>query len=386
MRAAANAVLIGAAKCLWPRSRPLAAKRVCIYRIGNIGDIACAMPAMRAIRRAYPDAHLTLVTSPGKAGAAGARELLASAGWIDELVVYHSEDIATARGRLTLLGEMRARNFDVWIELPVVAAPLAALFRNMLVARLAGARWGFGWRYQRLRLFASAQSEFLLFPDEVDRLLDIVVGCGLTARSEDTLFDLNQTDRDHAADVLESSDLSGEGIIGFAPGAKAEPNCWPAERFIEVGRYLASSGFKIVVLGGAADAQLCGKIAASIGRGAASLAGKSTLGESCGILARCALLICNDSGVQHLAASVGTPCVSIFSRRDFLGQWWPHGDAHEVLWRAVPCHTCLLELCPYDNKCIKLIEVADAISAAERVLARASNRKSETGLRRCTVA
>ena len=54
LRASANAILQGAARCAWPRRRPLDAKRVCIYRIGNIGDTACAIPAMHAIRRAYP--------------------------------------------------------------------------------------------------------------------------------------------------------------------------------------------------------------------------------------------------------------------------------------------------------------------------------------------
>ena len=74
---------------------------------------------MYAIRRAYPAAHLTLVTSPGKAGSVGARELLDGVSWIDEIVVYHAEDIATARGRLELVRNLRARKFDVWIELPV---------------------------------------------------------------------------------------------------------------------------------------------------------------------------------------------------------------------------------------------------------------------------
>ena len=124
---------------------------------------------MHAIRRAYPAAHLTLVTSPGKAGSVGARELLEGVSWIDEIVVYHAEDIATARGRLELVRNLRARKFDVWIELPVVAAPLATLFRNLMVARSAGVRWGFGWRYEP-RFAAPAQTLFNDFPDEVDAL------------------------------------------------------------------------------------------------------------------------------------------------------------------------------------------------------------------------
>src|SRR6202167_3778787 len=133
LRASGNAILSGAARCVWPARRPLDAQRVCIYRIGNIGDTACAIPAMYAIRRAYPAAHLTLVTSPGKLGTVGARELLDGVSWLDEVVVYHAEDIATARGRLGLLRNLRARKFDLWIELPAVAASLTRLFCNLVV-------------------------------------------------------------------------------------------------------------------------------------------------------------------------------------------------------------------------------------------------------------
>src|ERR1700691_1289298 len=133
IRASANAGLKAAARLLWQRRRPHDAQRVCIYRIGNIGDTACTIPAMHAIRRAYPGAHLTLLTSPGKAGSIGARELLEGVSWLDEIVVYHAEDIATARGRLGLLHNLRARKFDLWIELAAVAASLTKLFCNLVV-------------------------------------------------------------------------------------------------------------------------------------------------------------------------------------------------------------------------------------------------------------
>jgi len=370
IRASANVILTGVARCAWPRRRPLDANRVCIYRIGNIGDTACAIPAMYAIRRAYPAAHLALVTSPGKTGAVGARDLLDGVSWLDEIIVYHAEDIATARGRLELMRNLRARRFDVWIELPAVAASFATLFRNLTVARSAGARWGYGWRYEP-RIFARAQSGSLEFPDEVERLLSIVKAGGFAGNDSDFPLDLSDANRRAVTELLAQAGVAAnELMIAFAPGAKLEPNRWPADRFIEVGRNLAARGFRIVVLGGSSDAPMCEQIAKAIGRNAASLAGKTTVRESCEMLARCAMLICNDSGVQHLAAAVGTPCVSLFTRREFPGMWWPHGPQHGVLMKDVECHTCFLDACPYDNKCIRAIGIAEVVAAASRVLAR----------------
>jgi lipopolysaccharide heptosyltransferase II len=377
VRSCANALLHGAAGCAWPRQRPLDAKRVCIYRIGNIGDTACAIPAMHAIRRAYPDAHLTLVTSPGKAGSIGARELLEGVSWLDEIVVYHAEDIATARGRLGLLHNLRARKFDLWIELPAVAASLTRLFRNLVVAREAGVRWGFGWRYEP-RFAARSQTLFNEFPDEVERLLEIVRAAGFAGDDHEFPLELGESNQRIVTALLTQAGMAdAEPMIAFAPGAKLEPNRWPVDRFIEVGKRLAARGYAIVVLGGSSDAPACDGIAKSIGRNAASLAGKTSVRDSCELLARCAMLICNDSGVQHLAGAVGTPCVSLFTRREFPGMWWPHGSQHEVLLKEVECHTCFLDACPYENKCIKAIAVDEVIAAAARVLARQPDSKPQ---------
>ncbi|HLX04793.1 MAG TPA: glycosyltransferase family 9 protein, partial [Candidatus Binatus sp.] len=330
-----------------------------------------------AIRRAYPAAHLTIVTSPGKADSIGARELLDGVSWIDEIVVYHAEDIATARGRLELVRRLRARKFDIWIELPVVAAPLPTLFRNLIVARSSGARWGFGWRYEP-RLAAPAQTLFIDFPDEVDRLLEIVGSVGFAGEDTDSPLELNDSNRQAVTDLLDQAGVAASDvIIAFAPGAKLEPNRWPVDRFIEVGKGLAARGYRIVVLGGGSDVPMCERIAKTVGRNAVSLAGKTSVRESCELLTRCAMLVCNDSGVQHLAAAVGTPCVSLFTRREFPGMWWPHGPQHEVLLKDVACHTCFLDACPYDNKCIKAIGVDEVIAAAERVLARHPDAKPQ---------
>src|SRR5271166_1912168 len=73
-----NALLRGLRIILWPRRKPSDPKRICIYRIGFIGDTVVALPAMHAIRTAYPRAHLTLLTSPTDGKFPGANELLSN--------------------------------------------------------------------------------------------------------------------------------------------------------------------------------------------------------------------------------------------------------------------------------------------------------------------
>jgi len=355
-------------KCLWPRSRPRDAQRVCIYRIGNIGDIVCALPAIHAIRRAYPDAHLTLLTSPGRKGAIGAADLLEGAPWLDELDIYYAEDIKGFRQIVRFLRRLRERAFDVWIELPPDLAPIRRMLRDIFVARATGARWACGWQMGTVRVATQAQSELLTFPNEVDRLLAIVAECGIPVGETVFPLPINEHHRRYVDEILRKDGLTGKPLVVIAPGAKRSTNRWPLDRFSEVGRHLVGEGFKVLVMGGATDSESCASIVSAIGPGAFSVAGKLSLLESCEMLRRCDLLICNDSGVQHLAAAVGAQCLSLFSFWQPQRKWWPYGPQHTVLQKWVECHTCYLNLCPYDNRCIKLIETDEVIAWADKKL------------------
>jgi ADP-heptose:LPS heptosyltransferase len=308
------------------------------------------------------------LTSPGGQGLPGAAQLLENAGWLDEMRVYHNEDISTIRGRWNLLKELRRRTFDVWIELPNDPHTLRVALRNMFFARLTGAKWARGWRINTIHWAVQAQSEGLYFPYESNRLLSIVREEGI--RTDTVSFPL-PLEPHHAKAVdalLREYPAEGLPLVVVAPGAKRPANRWPVERFAELGQLLVQRGFRIALLGGNSDAGICRQVAESVGSGVENLADRTSLLESCELLKRCSLVISNDSGVQHLAAAVGTPCISLFSCRDFPGKWWPYGDDNIVLRRWVTCHTCYLEICPYDNHCLRLIEPSEVLDCVERKL------------------
>lgn len=365
-RGGVNMMIEAARKSLWPHRRPHEARRVCVYRIGNVGDIVCALPAIHSIRRAYPKAYLTLLTSPGPAAAIGAGELLGGARWLDEMLVYRSEEIADRPGRARLLRKLRERAFDIWIELPPLKTRLRTQLRNMLAARAAGAKWGGGWEVGRFNLAARAQSATFEFPNEVDRLLAVVARVGIEPGPVEFPLPIDAADRARAPRMLNAAGIASRRLAALAPGAKCEANLWPEARFAAVGRHLIARGFGVVVLGGSADRSLCVRIANEAG--AVSLAGQTSLLETCAILERCEFAVCVDSGVQHLAAAVGVRCLSLSSARNFRGVWSPYGPAHTVLRKSTECDTCLLTRCPRENRCMDLIETAEVAALADRMI------------------
>jgi len=362
-----NGILVILQKIFWPWKRPHEARNVCVYRIGNIGDVVCAIPAMYSIRHAYPEARITLLSSPGKKGMSGSDDLLNGVDWLDEIIMYYPEDIDTFIKQIRFIWNLRPRKFDVWVELPNDLATMRVLLRNILVAKISGADWAAGWRLNTIRLWGQAQSEYLVFDNEVTRLLKIVTDYGMDGKPLYPSF----LKGSHAATVdelLRGAGYSSKQIIAIAPGAKRSINRWAADRFVKIGMYLVERGYATLVVGGASDKEICLWIANAVGAESKSVAGRLSLLEISELLRRCCLLISNDSGPQHLAAAVGTPCISLFSSRDIKGKWYPSGSDNVVIQKPVSCHTCFLEECPYDNMCIKLIHVQDVIEVIDRKL------------------
>jgi heptosyltransferase-2 len=280
---------------------------------------------------------------------------LAPAKWLDHIWVYYADEIDTKRKRWSLIKSLRRENFDLWIELPNDPATLFMLIRNMLMAKLAGARWACGWKLNTIKWAVQAQTELLSFPNEVNRLLGMLAQIGFEAEAVFPL-EFDRSIEGEVQSVLRGIAASASALVGVAPGAKRLTNKWPIERYQDVTHHLVARGFHVVLIGGEQDRAICEEIVSAISPGVTNLAGRLSLLGSCQVLKACEFVVCNDSGVQHLAAAMGRPCISLFSSRDFRGKWWPHGSNNAVIVKAVDCHTCLLESCPFDNYCMKLIQ------------------------------
>ena len=160
-------------------------------------------------------------------------------------------------------------------------------------------------------------------------------------------------------------------LIGLGPGSKMAAKQWPLQRFIEVGRDLLVNlpGCWLIIFGGPGDRELGNKIRDVLGDRVINAAGRLSVLESAEALRRCSVYVGNDTGVMHLAAAAGTPCVGIFSARDHPGRWEPYGLHHIVLRKEPSCAGCLLEVCiKHDMICLKEIRVSEVMHAIRYIL------------------
>jgi heptosyltransferase-2 len=168
-----------------------------------------------------------------------------------------------------------------------------------------------------------------------------------------------------AGRLLESVGAPREGNIVVAPGAAyGGAKSWPLDRFRELCR-IVSRDRPVVLVGGGRDIGACRRIASGI-EGVFDLSGRTTLGELFAVLGASSLVVANDSGVGHAAASLGVPVIVVFGSTS--PAWTaPLGDDVSVIHKPVSCSPCFLRKCPRNLECFTSIspeEVAGEVDSS----------------------
>jgi ADP-heptose:LPS heptosyltransferase len=190
---------------------------------------------------------------------------------------------------------------------------------------------------------------------------------------DEALWDLKLNAGEFAASAAR---LRGVGITGpfvaASVGTKVPANHWTTENwrrlFARLGERAAD--LALVILGAPderSEADLC--LEAWPGRGA-NLCGATSPREAAALLRGASLYLGHDSGLLHLAALVGTPCIGIYSARNPPGQWYPKGTQHRIFYRQVECFGCQLTQCvAHAKKCILSVTPSEVAAAALHQLA-----------------
>ncbi len=350
-------------------------RNIIVYKTANIGDIACAIPALIAIRRAYPNARICLLTSPGGKGRPGAAELLKNVWYVDELLVYHKEDIASFKQKIALIRSLRTRKPDLFIHLPEDLAKFRTLFRNLILARATGARNAYGFVIRSIQLFKKTQVDYVREKTEVESLLDLLRDCGIKIQGVEFGFDITPAEREKIQSILNQKKKTGSKIIIVCPGGKRPANRWPKERFAELAERLVKQySATIAIVGNKAELPLAEEIARRIGEdNALVLAGELTLRETIALIEKASLVVSNSTGTIHLSAAVGVPTVVIDTIRNVPGRWFPYGDQNEIVYhRFLPCNyreeSCI-------QKSLEAVTIDEVFEACGKILEKLDKNK-----------
>jgi heptosyltransferase-2 len=166
--------------------------------------------------------------------------------------------------------------------------------------------------------------------------------------------------------------INNDKIIGLCPGAEFGPaKRWPAEHFTDISKHLIDSGYQIWLFGSAKDKQVTDEIRGSLDinqqQQCMNLAGETNLIEAVDLMAACNTVVCNDSGLMHIAAAVGCRVVALYGSTS-PGYTPPLSEHVEILHTDIECRPCFKRECPLKHlKCLTELTPNMVIDAINRL-------------------
>jgi ADP-heptose:LPS heptosyltransferase len=284
---------------------------VAVLRANALGDFVMTLPALDAVRAAYPRAEIVLLGKPwhaeflrGRPGPVDRVEVLPPVpGLTAPEAGPDGRDQAAAR---RFVQRMRAESLDLALQLhgggrtsnPFVSA-LGARVTAGLKAPDAPPlhRW----------------VPYLYYQSEVMRFLEVAGLVGAAPVRLEPVLEVTDGDLTEADQVLETAGTGpAADLVALHPGATDSRRRWPADRFSAVGDALAARAATVVVTGTAGEADLVAEVVRGMRHPAIPLVDAVSIGGLLGLYRRCRVVVSNDTGPLHVAQAVGTRTVGIY--------------------------------------------------------------------------
>ncbi|MCA9972779.1 MAG: glycosyltransferase family 9 protein [Anaerolineales bacterium] len=290
---------------------------IALFRaLPGLGDWLCAAPAWRALRAALPHARITLIGLPHTRPLAHR-----FAACLDDFLPFPGfPGLTPEPPRLPALFAFFAHvrgQFDLALQMHGSGAVSNTVVRLLDARQCAG--------FYPPNAPCPDENGFFPYPahlSEVQRCLSLLECLDISGASDALFFPL------HDADAADFAALTAQRPFPtpyacIHPGASTPAKRWPAAGFARVADALAAAGLAVVLTGSAAERPLTTAVAHAMRHPAANLAGHTSLGALAHLLQHARLLVCNDTGVSHLAAALQTPSIVIFTAAADLPRWAP---------------------------------------------------------------
>ncbi len=295
----------------------------------QLGDLLLSTPALRALRSRFPKARITAIAR------VYTHAVLLENPDIDRVLVYPEKPRLATPRRLWALARGLAGHYDLAVVLNTVSHSLS----SDVLAWLSGARWRLG---SAEHPFAGARTNLfynVVSPPpsprahETRRSLAIVEHIGARAGDLGERLVLARAEAERGEEALWKHHLRPEKTVGIHLGAYKPENRWPHRLYAALADWLAEElGFQVAVFWGPREERLGESFLAKVRSKAVPFSGLG-LREFAAAVRPLRLFVCNDTGVMHVAAALGTPTFAIFGKsepefwrplnRNFYGVWGP---------------------------------------------------------------
>ncbi len=339
-------------------------RSILVVRLTSLGDVLLATPAVRAIRKGFPDVSVSWLVEGSVAG------LLAHQDFVDHVIEFPRRELGRSLGRgrifhaAKVFSAFRKRLADERFDLVL---DLHGIMKSALLTKMtrAGRRIGFdgtfakeaSWTVYDERVRGGSRR---MHKVERNMLFASYLGIGGVAIGD--LRTSVEADR-YVEGFLERNRVSLP-LVAVNPFSSkgSEFKRWDLANYGELIRRIGEeTGATMMILWGPGEQEEAKGLQEMGGRRAV-LACPTTVSQLLSLIKRTDLYIGGDTGVMHLAALTGTPVIAIFGPTDHLING-PYGQGHTVVRKEHPCSPCRNKKCE-SRACIRSISVDDVYVAS----------------------
>ncbi len=341
-------------------------KKILVVRYRFIGDMILTIPFLRNLRYQYPDAQIDMLVSPNSG------EVIENCPYVNNFIYFD-----TTRKHKYEKGKGKKLSFWHYVKLLRKekydkAYVLKRSLSSAMLCFLAGIKERIGYDTEGRRFLLTQGVKYNTEKHESLCFLDVLEAEGFKVKDTHLENWIKQENTDKVINLFNENKINKEqfkAVVNVT--ATNEGKVWDIKNFIEIIEYLSNEkNVQVIFIGAPSDKQTYDEIKYNneLKIKPVNLCGQVNLKDSLALLKEVNLMLGNDSGNLHMAASVGTKVIGLYGPMPFE-KWKALGDGHKLLKADLECMPCSLRgTCNNNKACMKAITVEQVKQAIDEVL------------------
>lgn len=327
-------------------------QRIIVIDLLYLGDLMFATPFFKELRKNFPEARIDLIVN------SSFHSIMEGNSNLDNVYAYNKK--WTLKQSIEFAKLVRNNNYDLGIN-------IHGSWRSSLLLKLINPSYTIGYGKKGQGLFFSRRLTQPRDHHMVDVYLQVLREMGLKVDTSLPYLEIEKNIRDEIEKTLINWGINPkEKLIALNTAGTWPTKRWTTEGFAQLGDELNRKYGKVILVGSQEDLPLVEQIVNLMETKPVIATGKTSLQELAALLARCELVISNDSGPVHVAAAVGTSTITIFGPSDEV-RYRPLGEKHRIVKIDIDCRPCGKHLCPFGHhQCMVEIKPVKILSELEQ--------------------
>lgn len=327
-------------------------QKIIVIDLLYLGDLMFAIPFLSELRKNFPEARIDLIVN------SAFHSIVEDNVNLDYVYAYNKK--WTIKQSIKFAKDLSQNNYDLGIN-------IHGSWRSAILLKLINPSYTTGFGGKGRGLFLNRKLKQLENQHMVEVYLQVLREMNLKVESKLPFFKVKEAVSEEVNKKLVNWGIAKKDkLIALNTGGTWPTKRWTIEGFARLGDLLNREYGKVMLVGSSGDLSIVEEIVNRMETKPMIATGETSLQELAALLARCDLVISNDSGPVHVAAAVGTPTITIFGPSDDV-KYRPLGEKHKVVKTAIDCRPCGKHQCPLGHhRCMTEIKVDEIVNVIEK--------------------